>query len=96
MPRTLKSDPVLFYATVALVGVSVVMVWSASAVVAMERLQQPYFFLTKQLMWSFMGLAVMWGAMNIDYRLYRDAKIGQIYEGTSNLQLQTIAKNLLS
>ena len=28
-------------------------------------------------------------------KLYRDAKIGQIYEGTSNLQLQTIAKQLL-
>ena len=29
-------------------------------------------------------------------KFYRDAKIGQIYEGTSNLQLQTIAKQLLS
>jgi alkylation response protein AidB-like acyl-CoA dehydrogenase len=28
-------------------------------------------------------------------KLYRDAKIGQIYEGTSNLQLQTIARYLL-
>jgi alkylation response protein AidB-like acyl-CoA dehydrogenase len=28
-------------------------------------------------------------------KLYRDAKIGQIYEGTSNLQLQTIAKNII-
>src|SRR5689334_15696780 len=28
-------------------------------------------------------------------KLYRDAKIGQIYEGTSNLQLETIAKNLV-
>ena len=28
-------------------------------------------------------------------KLYRDAKIGQIYEGTSNIQLQTIAKQLL-
>ncbi len=28
-------------------------------------------------------------------KLYRDAKIGQIYEGTSNMQLQTIAKYLL-
>ncbi len=28
-------------------------------------------------------------------KLYRDAKIGQIYEGTSNLQLQTIAKEIL-
>jgi len=28
-------------------------------------------------------------------KLYRDAKIGQIYEGTSNLQLQTIAKHII-
>ena len=28
-------------------------------------------------------------------KLFRDAKIGQIYEGTSNMQLQTIAKQLL-
>jgi butyryl-CoA dehydrogenase/short/branched chain acyl-CoA dehydrogenase len=28
-------------------------------------------------------------------KLYRDAKIGRIYEGTSNIQLATIAKNLL-
>jgi len=28
-------------------------------------------------------------------KLYRDAKIGQIYEGTSNLQLETIAKQLV-
>lgn len=29
-------------------------------------------------------------------KLYRDAKIGQIYEGTSNLQLQTIARQILA
>jgi len=28
-------------------------------------------------------------------KFYRDAKIGTIYEGTSNMQLQTIAKLLL-
>jgi alkylation response protein AidB-like acyl-CoA dehydrogenase len=28
-------------------------------------------------------------------KLYRDAKIGQIYEGTTNLQLQTIAKQII-
>ena len=28
-------------------------------------------------------------------KLYRDAIIGQVYEGTSNMQLQTIAKQLL-
>lgn len=29
-------------------------------------------------------------------KYFRDAKIGQIYEGTSNMQLQTIAKGVLS
>src|SRR5215207_6502210 len=28
-------------------------------------------------------------------KYYRDSKIGTIYEGTSNMQLQTIARNLL-
>jgi butyryl-CoA dehydrogenase len=28
-------------------------------------------------------------------KLYRDAKIGQIYEGTTNMQLMTIAKGLI-
>ena len=29
-------------------------------------------------------------------KYFRDSKIGQIYEGTSNMQLQTIAKLILS
>ena len=28
-------------------------------------------------------------------KYYRDAKVGKIYEGTSNMQLQTIAKQIL-
>jgi short/branched chain acyl-CoA dehydrogenase len=28
-------------------------------------------------------------------KLWRDSKIGRIYEGTSNIQLMTIAKKLL-
>ncbi len=28
-------------------------------------------------------------------KFYRDSKIGTIYEGTTNMQLQTIAKALL-
>jgi cell division protein FtsW len=74
MARKLKSDPVLFLTTVALVCVSIVMVWSASAVVAMERYQQPYLFLTKQVMWALFGLAVLWVAMGIDYRRYREPR----------------------
>ena len=48
------------------------MVYSASAVVAMERYQQPYLFLTKQVMWATLGLALLGVVMRVDYRNYRE------------------------
>lgn len=71
MARKLKSDHVLFLATTLLLCLSIVMVYSASAVVAMQRYQQPYLFLTKQLLWATLGMAFLWLVMRIDYRLYR-------------------------
>jgi cell division protein FtsW len=71
MARKLKSDKVLFLATLLLVCSSVVMVYSASAVLAMNRFNQPYFFLIKQGMWAALGLAAMSLAMRFDYRNYR-------------------------
>ena len=72
MARTLKYDKVLFIATLLLVCASVVMVYSASAILALERFEQPYLFLTKQVMWVVLGLAVLAIAMRIDYRTYRN------------------------
>ena len=71
MAKKLKSDKVLFISTLLLVCASVVLVWSASAVVAMEKYDQPYYFLTKQTMWAALGLAVLAVAMRVDYKLYR-------------------------
>jgi cell division protein FtsW len=72
MARKLKSDKVLFTATLLLVCSSIVMVYSASALIAFERFQQPYLFLTKQALWSVLGLAVLTVTMRIDYRAYRN------------------------
>jgi cell division protein FtsW len=71
MARKLKSDPILFLATILLVGLSIVMVYSASAVVALERYQQPYLFLTKQILWSTLGIGLLGLVMRVDYRHYR-------------------------
>jgi cell division protein FtsW len=70
--RKLKSDKILFVTTILLVGISIVMVYSASAVMAMERYHQPYLFLTKQLMWAALGIALMNLVMRLDYRIYRE------------------------
>ncbi|HVJ24226.1 MAG TPA: putative lipid II flippase FtsW, partial [Burkholderiales bacterium] len=72
MARTLKYDKVLFYATLLLVCASVVMVYSASALVALERYQQAYLFVTRQVMWAVLGLALLAVAMRVDYRRYRN------------------------
>jgi cell division protein FtsW len=75
MARKLKSDKVLFLATLLLVFASIVMVYSASAVMAMERYQRPYLFLIKQAMWGALGLAALAITMRIDYRTYRQPAV---------------------
>jgi cell division protein FtsW len=75
MARKLKSDKVLFIAMLVLVCASVVMVYSASAVMAMERYHQPYLFLLKQVMWAVMGLTAVAVVMRLDYRLYREPAV---------------------
>ncbi len=72
MARKLKSDKLLFTATLLLICTSVVMVYSASAVVATERFQQPYQLLFKQAAWVLIGLSLVPIVMRIDYRCYRE------------------------
>jgi cell division protein FtsW len=75
MARKLKSDKVLFFATLLLVFASIVMVYSASAVMAMERFHRPYMFLIKQSMWAALGLAALAIVMRVDYRVYRQPTV---------------------
>ncbi len=72
MARKLKSDKLLFLATLLLVCTSVVMVYSASAVLAMAKYQQPYWFLIKQGTWAVLGIFMLAVTMRIDYRNYRE------------------------
>ncbi len=75
MARKLQSDKWLFLATLALVCISVVMVYSASAVVALDRYQQPYYFVTRQVLWAVLGLAVLSIVMRVDYRTYKNDQV---------------------
>lgn len=72
MARKLKSDRVLFISTILLVALSVVMVYSASAPVALERYGRASMFLIKQGMWAVLGIAMLYIVMRIDYRYYRE------------------------
>jgi len=71
MAKRVSVDRWLFTVTMLLVFVGLVMVFSASAVMARERFGSPYAFLSKQLVWAVAGLAAMVITMRVDYRRYR-------------------------
>ena len=68
MPRKLRPDMWIFGAVVLLLSAGVVMVYSASAIVAADRFHDPYLFLKKQLVWALLGAGCLLVALRIDYR----------------------------
>ncbi|MFH1980780.1 MAG: putative lipid II flippase FtsW [Pseudomonadota bacterium] len=58
--------PVLF-----LVGIGIVMVYSASSAMAIKRFGSDYYFLKKQAMFSLAGVVALVACRHIPYRLYR-------------------------
>ena len=92
MARKLKSDKFLFIATLLLVCTSVVMVYSASAVVLGEKHENPYLFLFKQGTWALLGLLFVQLVMRIDYRNYRQPVV--IWTGLVVVGLALVARAL--
>jgi cell division protein FtsW len=74
MARKLAPDKWLFAATVGLALFGVVMVYSASAVLAEESGSQ-FYFVIKQGMWTMIGFAVMLGAMQFNYQQLKSRRI---------------------
>ena len=68
MAKRVSVDRWMFTVTCLLVFIGLVMIFSASAVMAKERFGSAYEFLVKQLVWAVAGLAVMIAAMKVDYK----------------------------
>src|SRR5258708_20284839 len=71
MSKRFSVDRWLCTVTMLLVFVGLVMVFSASAVMARERFGSRYAFLSKQLIGAAAGLVAMVVAMRVDYRRYK-------------------------
>lgn len=85
--KRVSVDKTLFTVTLLLVFVGLVMVFSASAVVAKERFGSPYYFVLRQIGWALAGLLAMVGAMNIDHRRYKHPAIVFSLTGLTTLLL---------
>jgi cell division protein FtsW len=61
-------DKVLFTVTLMLVGLGILMVYSASAIRAQEQFGDPSYFLKRQVTWAVVGLSVLIWGLGQDYR----------------------------
>jgi cell division protein FtsW len=75
MARKLQADEWLFAGAVALALFGVIMVYSASAVVATGENHSQYFYVIRQGVWTLIGLAAMWYGMKFDYGRLRSPLI---------------------
>jgi len=86
MAKRVSVDRWMFTVTAILVFIGLVMVFSASAVMAKERYGSAYEFLIKQLIWAVAGLLAMLVAMKVDYkRLKHPAVVFLLLGGTTLL-----------
>ena len=74
MPSRVGADKWLFFITVLLVVAGLGMVFSASVVVAQERIHSPYTFVGKQLLWAAVGFLALIVAMNLNHEIYKSPR----------------------
>ena len=74
MAKRVGVDKWIFFTTLLLVVAGLVMVFSASAIVAEERYHSPYATLIRQALWALAGFVAMFALSRIDYTRYNTPK----------------------
>src|SRR3989442_228262 len=90
MAKRVSVDRLLFIVTLLLVFVGLVMVFSASAVMAKERYHSGYFFLLRQLGWAIGGFIAMMIGMRIDYKRLKHPAVVFSLLGLTTLMLISV------
>src|SRR6266704_4928518 len=90
MAKRISVDRLLFIVTLLLVFVGLVMVFSASAVMAKERYHSGYFFLLRQLGWAVAGFIAMLAGMKIDYKRLKHPAVVFSLLGITTLMLISV------
>jgi cell division protein FtsW len=83
-------DKWLFFTTLMLVVMGLVMVFSASAVVAQERYHSPYTFVVSQACWALAGIIAMLVLMQVDSDFYKSKRFIYAAVGVTTLLLVAV------
>jgi cell division protein FtsW len=90
MAKRVSVDRWMFTVTTILVFIGLVMIFSASAVMAKERFGSAYEFLLKQLVWAVAGFVAMVVAMKVDYKRLRHPALVFSFLGLTTLLLVSV------
>ena len=90
MAKRIGVDRWLFAVTLLLVFTGLVMVFSASAVLAKERYHSGYFFLFRQLGWALAGFVAMVAGMRLDYQRLKHPGVVFSLLGLTTLMLISV------
>jgi len=90
MAKRVSVDRWLFTVTLLLIFVGLVMVFSASAVIAKERYGSGYTFLIRQIAWAVGGIVLMAVAMKLDYRRFKNPAVVFSLLGVTTLMLISV------
>jgi len=90
MAKRISVDRWLFTVTLLLVFIGLIMVFSASAVMAKERYGSPYTFLVRQAACAAAGMLAMLVGMKIDYRRYKHPAFVYSLLGATTLMLISV------
>src|ERR1700685_1534262 len=90
MAKRVSVDRWMFTVITILVFVGLVMIFSASAVMAKERFGSAYEFLLKQLVWAVVGFIAMIVAMKVDYKRLQHPALVFSFLGCTSLLLVSV------
>ena len=78
-------DSVIFYTTMTLVFIGIIMVFSASFVQSAFKHNDSYYFLKRNAIYATLGFISMIIISNIDYRFWKNKTKTYIFIGTVNI-----------
>jgi cell division protein FtsW len=90
MAKRVSVDRWIFGVTLVLVFIGLIMIFSASAVMASEKFGSGYYFLLRQLAFAVAGLLALVALMNIDYRKLKNPAIVFSVLGLTTLLLVSV------
>jgi len=68
--ETRRTDYGILLCTLLLIFIGVLMVYSASAILAQERFQDSYYYLKKEIVFALIALGFLFTLMNVDYHIF--------------------------